>query len=468
MSPWYTRSGTPEAIPQQGLSPTLSFQKWHAYDLTTDEKRRRDQPPPLKRPLFDKDQSRPIFLDAVARSVNDVLGGTRAEVYENWYRRYFEALEAVGVRRPDTVIAGRTLWRLVSGLGTNPALEIGLYLHPLYGFPYLPGSSVRGLVRHVAEMALLDQEVDHGNIQPLLDRARCLKALLGSLTVEPLEPKAGDSQPAETTETARRYLARLAKEPGRSDEEKAEIDKLLNQHTGGMVTFYDAVPSPRQDNVLGLDIINPHYPKYYNSQGGVPPSDDQNPNPIFFLTVSPEIEFCFPFRIDEVPSKPFQDPAGEERARNLGSTRQEDLLELVQGWVLSGLTESGAGAKTSAGYGYFQMGDVEEEEAIESTDSGSQAQAPGAQPEEPAVDFLTRIQQTVKPSAQAAPSPRPRKKATLEVVKHENGQFILRDPETKQEGIVFKDRGVRWQVGATVTVRIVRAAPDGRILEIRP
>ena len=51
-------------------------------------------------------------------------------------------------------MAATTLWRLVAGFVTSPALESGLVLHPLYGF-CLPGSTVRGLVRQVAEMELV-------------------------------------------------------------------------------------------------------------------------------------------------------------------------------------------------------------------------------------------------------------------------------------------------------------------------
>jgi CRISPR-associated protein Cmr6 len=460
MSLWYTRTGTPRAISQGRTSPALLFLKWHGYDRFEDLRRQENVAPPAERRLLDHKESRPMFLDAVGREVNDILGGSRAEIYEAWHTRYFEALEALGVRRPETVIQGRTLWRLVSGLGTNPALEIGLYLHPLYGFPYLPGSSVRGMVRHVAEMELLDEEVDPGDIKPFLDRARLVKALLGSLTVEPPDREPGDPP---VTETARRYLARLREEPGRSRDEKAEIDELLNEHTGGMVTFYDAVPLPRQSDVLSLDVINPHYPDYYNSQGATPPSDDQNPKPIFFLTVSPEIEFSFPFCIEKKPTEPFRDPAEEERARNLGGAEDGDLLRLVQTWITQGLTETGAGAKTSSGYGYFELGGAETRAA-----DLVETRAPEEGSEAPVRDSLTRLFQTAAPRSQAgAQGAGKGKRVPLEVVAHEKGRFILRDPSTNQKGIEIQDRGFRWEIGTTVWVRVVKRANDGRILVIQ-
>jgi CRISPR type III-B/RAMP module RAMP protein Cmr6 len=319
------------------------------------------------------------------------------------------------------------------------------------------------MVRHVAEMDLLDEEVDPRDIQPLLARARLVKALLGSLTVEPPEPGPEDSPPAEVDETARRFLGRLGRMPGRTQEEKAEIDQLLNEHTGGMVTFYDAVPRPGQRDILLPDVINPHYPRYYNSTGEISPSDDQNPNPIFFLTVSPEIEICFPFRIEEKPAAPYRDPAEEERARNLGDVQNQQLLELVRSWITKGLGELGAGAKTSSGYGYFQLGSESEEAA--GTEPLEEARS---QPEEPAEDSLTRLFRTAESSTQSNVRQVQGKRILLKVVGYADGEFILEDPDKAQGNIVFKDTGVPWRVGQTVKVRVVKTAKDGRILEIKP
>src|SRR5690625_2281541 len=43
--------------------------------------------------------------------------------------------------------------RMVVGLGDENALEVGLSLHPLYGYPYIPGSSIKGLCRAWLEIA---------------------------------------------------------------------------------------------------------------------------------------------------------------------------------------------------------------------------------------------------------------------------------------------------------------------------
>lgn len=102
----------------------------------------------------------------------------------------------------------------------------------------------------------------------------------------------------------------------------------------GQAVFLDAIPAapPR----LELDIMNPHVPDYYRDGGKTPPTDWQNPVPVYFLTVAPGTEFQFAVgwrgRLDATGR------AHRERAKT---------------WLIAALTELGAGAKTGAGYGYF-------------------------------------------------------------------------------------------------------------------
>ncbi len=101
----------------------------------------------------------------------------------------------------------------------------------------------------------------------------------------------------------------------------------------GHAVFFDAIP--RQVPKLELDIMNPHYPKYY--QGGEWPTDWQSPVPVYFLTVASGTEFRF--------------AVGWRGLLDDGTRR---LRDLAKKWLIGGLTELGAGAKTSAGYGYFR------------------------------------------------------------------------------------------------------------------
>ena len=125
---------------------------------------------------------------------------------------------------------------------------------------------------------------------------------------------------------------------------RRRVDPLLGGFTGGLLTFFDAVPKPGQPNLLETDVLNPHYPNFYRSKGRKVPSDDQDPVPVYFLAVKAEAAFVFPFRLGALP-------AGEPL-----ETRDE-LIQQVSGWLKTALSTLGAGAKTAAGYGYFQSFD---------------------------------------------------------------------------------------------------------------
>ena len=89
--------------------------------------------------------------------------------------------------------------------------------------------------------------------------------------------------------------------------------------------FFDAVPTEVPQ--LELDVLTPHFPQWYSGQNS--PSDDQEPKPVLFLTVAPKSKFLFAL-------------AGPEADVNRAKE-----------WLTLGLTELGAGAKTAAGYGWF-------------------------------------------------------------------------------------------------------------------
>ncbi len=176
----------------------------------------------------------------------------------------------------------KTDWRFVAGLGRKGPLEAGFTFNR-YGFPLLPGSSVKGIARACAVLMMGISETDADFV-----------AIFGRAA------------------------------------QKAEDESVAS--SGGAV-FIEAIPASLP--VLELDIMNPHFPKYYS--GEQPPADNQNPVPVYFLTVAPRTEFRF--------------AVGWREALDDESRR---LRDLAKEWLLKGLTEMGAGAKTSAGYGYFE------------------------------------------------------------------------------------------------------------------
>lgn len=127
-------------------------------------------------------------------------------------------------------------WRVIVGLGAESVLETSIRLHRIYGFPIIPGSAIKGLVRAYA------------------------KLVLGKSDDDPELVSICGSPPGKTPQDA------------------------------GQVIFFDAVPanSPR----LKLDVMNPHYSDYY-SGGQKPPVDYLSPKPIYFLTVENGSIFYF-------------------------------------------------------------------------------------------------------------------------------------------------------------------------------
>lgn len=124
----------------------------------------------------------------------------------------------------------------VSGLGREHPVENGFAWHPTLGTPYLPGSSVKGLVRAWAEQ-----------------------------WADPKPPK----------EDIKRIFG---------SESKDDRDFRV-----GSVVFLDALPA--EPVRLKADVMTPHYAPYY--QGEEPPADWHSPNPIPFLVVAQGASFVF-------------------------------------------------------------------------------------------------------------------------------------------------------------------------------
>lgn len=180
--------------------------------------------------------------------------------------------------------------RLIIGLGGTSVIETGITLHPLYGFPYLPASGLKGLARAYAEIGC-DAEG-----QELLD-------VFGS-------------------------------------EDKARHSDNNRQ---GEVFFMDGLPTSFPK--LELDIMNPHYSRYYqgekDSKGNpMPPADYLNPVPVTFLAVAPGQTFSFCLY-----------------------SREKALAEKAKEWLIGGLTDLGAGGKTNVGYGYFKVNELNTQES---------------------------------------------------------------------------------------------------------
>jgi CRISPR type III-B/RAMP module RAMP protein Cmr6 len=178
-------------------------------------------------------------------------------------------------------------WRIAVGLGNESVYENGFTFHPTYGIPYLPGTSLKGMTRHWA--------VANGKDKKLIEQ------IFGN--------------------------------ENRPDIKTKDICQ-------GRIIFFDAYPIELKRSMLQPDIMNNHYPDYY--EGKKPPADWLSPRPIFFLTMK-DVEFRFLLGV-------IQRPASKEEELD-----SHTLINTAKEWLENALFESGIGAKTAVGYGRMRQ-----------------------------------------------------------------------------------------------------------------
>lgn len=202
--------------------------------------------------------------------------------------------------RYDVITLKATLCApLVTGIGQSHPHEISMVFDRNLGVPFIPASSVKGIVRFASTLSILD------------------------------DYNAGNDETVEINEDG--FF---------KDEEHVTIRELFgNQEYRGNVVFLDAYPERVPE--LRIDIMNPHYGKYYSGEkeGGkdVPPRDNLEPNPIKFLTVAPGEVFIF------------------------RAVAKKELIEKVKEAFHRALEVEGVGAKTSLGYGRFTLEEYSDE-----------------------------------------------------------------------------------------------------------
>lgn len=150
---------------------------------------------------------------------------------------YLASLKEDGIQT-FTIIA-KTSSPFITGLGSGHPTETGMILDRNLGVPYIPASSIKGVLR----LAYAVNIADGRNEVP-------------------------DSE--------------LEKYFGSTDTNKSKCGQLM---------FLDAYPKGRVE--LKLDIMNPHFSNYYSGKGNIQPVETESPNPIKFLTVKEGTEFVF-------------------------------------------------------------------------------------------------------------------------------------------------------------------------------
>jgi CRISPR-associated protein Cmr6 len=196
---------------------------------------------------------------------------------------------------------------LVTGLGNEHPTEKGFRFHWTSGIPFVPASSLKGVVRLAALVNALNS--------------------FASLETSEAQLFIDDLHKEKWPETMRTLFGSAG-----------EKDALR-----GKVMFLDAYPArlPR----LKAEIMNCHYPKYYGKERG--PTEDQRPNPQKYWAIDPCLDdsgarLTFVFRM-----LLHKDVADNDEFRNL-----------LQTALTSALREHGLGAKTAIGHGRFHRAEV--------------------------------------------------------------------------------------------------------------
>lgn len=213
-------------------SPSLFLER--GYDGYTDDWK--DHDPQTKRE----------FLKRVVSLLGDNALGLE---YARWLKRHSAALKGTGASSRDIKCATA----LLVGIGRKNPSESGLTLDRATGSPYVPGSSVKGLLRSTVSL------VSGGEIGT------------------------ADERQFWTTHGDR--LLGTGASAGRDGSQ-------------GALAFYDAYPT-RLD-VLELGVITPHYQPYYSNPSEVP-ADWFDPVPVPLLQVKPGTTFHFWFRAPDEP-----------------------------------------------------------------------------------------------------------------------------------------------------------------------
>ncbi len=160
-----------------------------------------------------------------------------ADVLQERKNRQLAFLDTPGVK--GKALLYKTTGPFVTGLGLTHPVGNGFAWHHILGTPYLPGSSVKGLIRHWAEYWSdgCNDKKRKDDIQRIFGSTSC------------------------------------------SDD----------QRETGSVVFCDALPI--EPVRLKADIMTPHYSSYY--QSGEAPGDWLSPIPIEFLVVETGQTFLF-------------------------------------------------------------------------------------------------------------------------------------------------------------------------------
>ncbi len=334
----------------------VNFRHCHSRSLMLDR---------LANPALEKDDRRDFFLSAFKKApVCDRLVTWRSFL-----------TGGLGLSDGDILFAqlrSRLMVNMAGGVMENAGLCLDRF-----GVPYIPGSAVKGCARRMAIQNLLEAREAKEPPDKIARLLVDIALVFGWGERDWMEDKdknahfksdfvyaVGENQWREIFVAAGSQL--LNKEPASAKD---------FGHFAGVVGFLPAYPHQLPANDLELDVLTCHHGKYYSEptepalphthriwlqwksdhdawekEWGTAP-DTEEPNPVVFPAVGPgkqtEQDRCI-FAFAVLPLR------GE---RDSFSRPGLKLHQLGRGWLRDSLATFGLGAKTAAGYGWFEGSD---------------------------------------------------------------------------------------------------------------
>jgi len=212
----------------------------------------------------------------------------------------------------------KTAYRLVIGAGYPSFIENGFMFHHVYGIPYIPGETLKGLARTVFILSVAEAVKEETKLSEIEEELSEEAEGISQQIPKKISIILDDYTIENPVETFRKIFG--------------------SKKRRGQVIFFDAYPvefNPSEH--FEADIMNSHYGDYY--QSGKAPADWLSPNPIHFLALKEGIDFEFSLGL--APLGPMED--NEEKL----------LLETARKLLEVGLKNFGVGNKKRKGYGWF-------------------------------------------------------------------------------------------------------------------
>jgi len=273
---------------------------------------------------------------------------SKANIWNLWIHGIKQKLPS------SEIIYARQKSRMMVNMSGGVMENAGLCLDR-FGIPYIPGSAVKGCARRMAIQDLYESRISGNKTdEELAEMLLKIATIFGwgeqdwnggkknGVFISDFAYAIGEERWSDVVSIAAKNLVLLdifEKEPKNFKEFGAYA---------GTVSFLPAYPlhfdslefkslsiSANLSKVgeIELDVVTCHHTKYYNGEKPIA-TDDEEPNPVKFPTVAAGNLFVFPI----FPLK----------------NCSKEAVQIAKKWLSDGLKNFGIGAKTAAGYGWFE------------------------------------------------------------------------------------------------------------------